>query len=240
MSQSSSRSGKGRGRGQLLPSAPITSFFPPATSIPSVASSSPDPTIGSSRPASPTAEAPSSTKRLQSGDDDDSIVAPSLDRPLSSSLRSLMQEFPSTPRISRIREYNPSGSLREDVEAAMGVLEQLSTWFSNSSTVSYLAGNAGLTKKLGHRFGALLSAIDKLPGSSTPDPSGVYAEGSSSHPDVAESTPNTPSTPPRPSTVSRDQDTTMATPRPPKRRSGGTGSVPVPPAPPPSLPAPVR
>ena len=125
-----------------------------------------------------------------------------------------MQEFSSTPRISRIREYNPSGFLREDVEAAMGVLEQLSTWFSNSSTVSYLAGNAGLSKKLGHCFGALLSAIDKLSGSSPSDPSGVYAEGSSSHPDVAESTPNIPSTPPRSSVVPREQDAAMATSRP--------------------------
>ena len=98
----------------------------------------------------------------------------------------------------------------------MGVLKQLSTWFSNSSTVSYLASNAGLTKKLGHHFGALLSAIDKLPGLSTSDPSGVYAKGSSSHPDVVECTPNIPSTRPCPSAASRDQDTTMATLQPPK------------------------
>ena len=84
----------------------------------------------------------------------------------------------------------------------MGVLKQLSTWFSNSSTVSYLAGNAGLSKKLGHHFDALLSAIDKLPGSSPSDPSSVYAEGSSSHPDVMESTPDVPSTPPCPSVCS--------------------------------------
>ena len=98
----------------------------------------------------------------------------------------------------------------------MGVIRQLSSWFSNASTVSYLAGNAGLTKKLGHRFGALLSAIDKLPGPSVSDPSSVYAEGSSSCSGVVELTPDAPSTPPRPSTTSGDQDTTMATPHPPR------------------------
>ena len=103
----------------------------------------------------------------------------------------------------------------------MGVLEQLSTWFSNLSTVSYLAGNAGLSKKLGYRFGALLSAIDKLPGLSPSDPSGVYTEGSSSRPDVMESAPDIPSIPPRPSVPSRDQDSVMATPCPSKQRTFG-------------------
>ena len=106
--------------------------------------------------------------------------------------------------------------LREDVEAAMGVIEQLSSWFSNASTVSYLAGNAGLTKKLGHQFSALLSAIDKLPDSSVSKPSNVYVEGSSSCSGVVKFILNAPSTPPRPSNTSRDQDTTMATPRPPR------------------------
>ena len=85
-------------------------------------------------------------------------------------------------------------------------------WFSNLSTVLDLTGNAGLSKKLGHHFGALLSAIDKLPSLSSSDPSSVYAKGSSSHPNVVESTPDIPSTPPCPSVVSREQDAAMATP----------------------------
>ena len=97
----------------------------------------------------------------------------------------------------------------------MGVIEQLSSWFSNASTVSYLAGNAGLTKKLGHRFDALLSTIDKLPGPSLSDPSNVYVEGSSSHSGFVKFILDAPSTPSHPSTTFGDQDTTMATPRPP-------------------------
>ena len=61
MSHSSSRSSRGKTRGQLLFSAPITLFFPPATSSSSATSSTSDPTTGSSCLASPTAEAPAST-----------------------------------------------------------------------------------------------------------------------------------------------------------------------------------
>ena len=79
-------------------------------------------------------------------------------------------------------------------------------------TMSYLTGNTGLAKKLGHRFGALLSAIDKLPSSSDSNPSGVYAKGSSSHSNVMESAPDvSPSTPPCSSHPTGDQDTVMAT-----------------------------
>ena len=99
---------------------------------------------------------------------------------------------------------------------AMGILEQLSTWFSNGLTVLYLAGNTGLTKKLGHQFGALLSAIDNLLGSFISNPSSVYAEGFSFNPDVMEFTPDISSTPSHPSVASRDQDSTMAIPCPPK------------------------
>ena len=89
-------------------------------------------------------------------------------------------------------------------------------WFSNSTTMFYLAGNTGLTKKLGNRFGALLSAIDKLPGSSDSNSSGVYAEGSSSRSNIMGSISDVPpSTPPCPSYSAGDQDTVMATPCPP-------------------------
>jgi len=135
--------------------------------------------VGSSHPASSTAEALASTKHLQSEDDSESIVTPSLECPLLTSLLSFVQDFPSTSYISCIREYNPTGLLQEDVKAAMGVIDRLGMWFSDFATVFYLAGNAGLIKKLGHCFGALLSAIDKLTGSSTSDPS---------HPGVAEFT----------------------------------------------------
>ena len=76
----------------------------------------------------------------------------------------------------------------------MGVLEHLVVWFSNPSTVSYLAGNAGLTKRLGHRYGALASSIDKLPGTTSAEPppsslSTLPSAGDSVAPGAASATP---------------------------------------------------
>ena len=122
----------------------------------------------------------------------------------------------------------------------MGVIDRLSTWFSDSTTVSYLAGNAGLSKKLGHCFGALLSVINKLPGLSFSDPSGVYAEGSSSCSDVAGFISDVPSTHPHPSVTSRDQDSIMATPHPLKRCLNAFRNVSAPHAPPIPASAPVK
>ena len=138
-----------------------------------------------------------------------------------------MEGFPSSPHVLCIWEYNPTGSLHEDVESAMGVLEHLAVWFSNPSTVSYLAGNAGLTKWLGHCYGALASSIDKLPGSTSAEPprsssSTLPPAGDSVAPYAASTTPSqfAPSV--------SDQDTIMVTPCPVRRCVQRSGPVPVP------------
>ena len=77
--------------------------------------------------------------------------------------------------------------------------------------MSYLTGNTGLAKKFGHRFGALLSAINKLSSSFDSNPSGVYTEESSSHSNIMGSTSDaSSSTPTHSSGATGDQDTVMA------------------------------
>ena len=89
------------------------------------------------RPASPTVEAPN-PKRSQP-----SLLAalpsvPSLEQPFAVALGETVASILESPRTARIWEHSGEGSLREDIEAVVGTLENLAAWFSNASTVSYL------------------------------------------------------------------------------------------------------
>jgi len=145
--------------------------LPPSTTPPlqridnffsSTFSARPEHLTGSSCPAFPTAEVPTSSKHPRESEATESVISPALANPLSMWLLDLMQSFPSSPRISRICEYNPVGLLRKDAEAVMGVLKRLSAWFSDLETAAYLSNNIGITKKIGHRYALLSSSIDSL------------------------------------------------------------------------------
>ena len=88
-------------------------------------------------PASPTVEAPK-PKWSQPSLPAAPFSVPSLEQPFALTLGETVASILESPRTARIREHSGEGSLREDVEAVVGTLENLAAWFNNASTVSYL------------------------------------------------------------------------------------------------------